>query len=177
MNQVPNTEHNHMDHSDHAMNSHNHAGHDHSAMIGDFKKRFWVSVIVSLPVLALSKTIQSFLDIHIEFQGSDYLLLALSTFIFFYGGWPFLSGLVSELRARKPGMMTLIAIAITTAYVFSAATVFGLPGMDFFWELATLIDIMLVGHWIEMKSVMGASNALEELVRLMPAVAHVRHGQ
>ena len=163
---------NHHDHADHA-----HTGHDHGAMIGDFKKRFLISIIISLPVLALSKTIQSFLGIHIEFKGSDYLLLALSSFIFFYGGWPFLAGLVSELRAKKPGMMTLIAVAITTAYVFSAATVFGLPGMDFFWELATLIDIMLVGHWIEMKSVMGASNALEELVRLMPAVAHVMHGQ
>ncbi len=177
MNKTDNSEHNHMSHDDHTMNHHGHAGHDHGAMIGDFKRRFWVSVFVSVPVLVLSKTIQSFLGIHLEFQGSNYLLLALSTFIFFYGGWPFLTGLVSELRARKPGMMTLIAVAITTAYVFSAATVFGLPGMDFFWELATLIDIMLVGHWIEMKSVMGASNALEELVRLMPAVAHVMHGQ
>jgi Cu2+-exporting ATPase len=177
MNHTTNSEHNHTDHASHAENHHGHAGHDHGAMIGDFKKRFLISLIVSLPVLALSKTIQSFLSIHLEFQGSDYLLLALSSFIFFYGGWPFLTGLVSELRTRKPGMMTLIAVAITTAYVFSAATVFGLEGMDFFWELATLIDIMLVGHWIEMKSVMGASNALEELVRLMPAVAHVMHGQ
>ena len=177
MNQMPNTDHSHMNHGDHAMDSHNHAGHDHSSMVGDFKKRFWISVIVSVPVLALSKTIQSFLNIHIAFQGSDYLLLALSSFIFFYGGWPFLTGLVCELRKKQPGMMKLIAVAITTAYVFSTATVFGLPGMDFFWELATLIDIMLVGHWIEMKSVMGASNALEELVRLMPAVAHVMHVQ
>jgi Cu2+-exporting ATPase len=190
MNQV--TEHNHAipeahseahhDHATHAEHhedhgGHGHGGHDHGAMIGDFKKRFFVSLIVTAPVLALSGTIQSFLGIHLAFLGSNYLLLALSSFIFFYGGWPFLTGLASELKARRPGMMTLIAVAITTAYVFSAATVFGLPGMDFFWELATLIDIMLVGHWIEMKSVLGASNALEELVRLMPAVAHVMHGQ
>ena len=85
---------------------------------------------------------------------------------------PFLKGLVRELRERKPGMMTLVAVAITVAYTYSAATVFGLEGMPFFWELATLIDIMLLGHWIEMRSVGEASKALESLAALMPSQAH-----
>jgi P-type Cu2+ transporter len=89
-----------------------------------------------------------------------------------YGGSPFLRGIVRELGAKRPGMMTLIAVAITTAYAYSTAVVFGLHGMTLFWELATLIDIMLLGHWIEMKSVLGASRALEELARLMPSEAH-----
>ncbi len=93
--------------------------------------------------------------------------------IYFYGGWPFLKGLMEELRQRKPGMMTLIALAITVAYGYSSAVVFGLAGKVFFWELATLIDVMLLGHWIEMRSVLGASRALEELARLMPAEAHL----
>ena len=108
----------------------------------------------------------------IRFSGDLYVLFAFSSAVFFYGGWPFLKGLFDELKSRKPGMMTLIAIAIATAYFYSSAVVFGLTGKTFFWELATLIDIMLLGHWIEMKSVMGASRALEELARLMPSDAH-----
>jgi len=107
-----------------------------------------------------------------EFPGSLYVLFVLSSAVYFYGGWPFLKGLVDELRLKNPGMMTLIAVAITVAYVYSSAVVFGLAGMIFFWETATLIDIMLLGHWIEMKSVLGASKALEELARLMPSDAH-----
>jgi len=120
--------------------------------------------------------IQHWLNIHISFTGSQYVLLALSTLVFFYGGWPFLHGWFSEMKIWKPGMMTLIGFAITVAYVYSVATVFGLKGMDFFWELATLILIMLLGHWIEMKSVAGASRELELLVQLMPADAHLVHG-
>jgi len=101
------------------------------------------------------------------------VLLLLSSAIYFYGGWPFLTGLVSEVKNKNLGMMTLVAVAITTAYIYSVAVVFGLEGMDFFWELATLIDIMLVGHWLEMKSQMAASRALESLVALLPAVVHV----
>src|SRR5699024_3762060 len=97
---------------------------------------------------------------------------ALATFIFFYGGWPFITGAFDELKDKNPGMMTLIGLAILVAYVYSSLTVFGLEGSDFFWELATLIDIMLLGHWIEMRSVMGASIALEELVKLMPSEGH-----
>jgi len=95
----------------------------------------------------------------------------LSTFLYIYGGWPFLTGFVAESRRRAPGMMTLVALAITVAYVYSAWSVFVAEGEVFFWELATLIDIMLLGHWIEMRSVVGASRALEELVRLMPSEA------
>ncbi len=149
--------------------------HDHRAMmLTDFKKRFWVSFIITIPILLLSPLIQEFLGFKetVSFPGDIYVLFALSSIVFFYGGYPFLKGIFEELRSASPGMMTLIAIAITTAYVYSSAVVFGLRGMVFFWELATLIDVMLLGHWIEMKSVMGASKALEELARLMPSDAH-----
>jgi P-type Cu2+ transporter len=146
----------------------------HAHMAEDFRKRFWVSLIITVPILILSPMIQQFLglDDKIRFTGDAYLLFALSTVIFFYGGSPFLTGLIDELKNRQPGMMTLIGVAITTAYAYSSAVVFGLRGMSFFWELATLIDIMLLGHWIEMKSVLGASKALEELGKLMPSEAH-----
>jgi Cu2+-exporting ATPase len=104
----------------------------------------------------------------LAFPGDGLVLFALSTVAYVYGGWPFLTGFTSELRKRQPGMMTLIALAISAAYFFSAATTFGFPGESFYWELVTLIAIMLLGHWIEMRSVMGASRALEELVRLLP---------
>ena len=165
-------------HAHHDMNPPmGHAGHDHHAMmIADFKKRFWVSLLLMIPVLLLSEMIQHWLNFHIRFAGDKYVLLVLSSIIFFYGGWPFLKGFVDELRARSPGMMTLIALAITVAYVFSVAIVFGFKGMDFFWELATLIVIMLLGHWLEMKSVLGASKALQLLVTMLPAEAHKIHG-
>jgi P-type Cu2+ transporter len=146
---------------------------DHKAMIQDFRKRFWISLILTFFVLLLSPIIRKFLHIEkLTFPGDIYVLFLLSSIIFFYGGWPFLKGIFDELSNRKPGMMTLIAIAITTAYIYSSLVVFGLSGMTFFWELATLIDIMLLGHWIEMKSVMGAGQALEQLAKLMPANAH-----
>jgi len=107
-----------------------------------------------------------------SFAGDQWVLLGLSTFVYGYGGWPFLTGMVDELRERTPGMMTLVALAISVAYLYSAAVVLGVPGEVFFWETATLIDLMLVGHWIEMRSVMGASRALEKLARLMPNTAH-----
>lgn len=154
-----------------------HAGHDHhNTMIGDFRKRFYVVLVHTIPIMLLSEMIQHWLNIHISFPGLQYVLLMLSSVVFFYGGWPFLKGLVSEVKAKNPGMMTLIGFAITVAYVYSVATVFGLEGMDFFWELATLILIMLLGHWIEMKSVAGASRELELLVQLMPDDAHLIHG-
>lgn len=150
-------------------------GHEHHAhMVADFRKRFWVSLIVSVPILTLSPMIQESLGFREEarFAGDMYLLWALSSVVFFYGGWPFLRGIAEELGRRQPAMMTLIAVAIATAYLYSSIVVFGLPGKELFWELATLIDIMLLGHWIEMKSIMGASRALEELARLMPSSAH-----
>ena len=152
-------------------------GHDHHAMmIADFKKRFYIVLVLTIPIMLLSETIQHWLNIHIKFAGSNYLILLLSSVVFFYGGWPFLKGWWDEMKTWKPGMMTLIGFAITVAYIFSVATVLGLEGMDFFWELATLILIMLLGHWIEMKSVAGASHELELLVKLMPDDAHLVHG-
>ena len=151
---------------------HDHGGHDHQSMINDFKKRFYISLVLSLPVLLFSPMIQGFLGFELSFGGVSYVSAGLSTIIFFYGGWPFLTGLKSELSKGGPGMMTLIAIAITVAWSYSSAVVFGLSGKVFFWELATLIDIMLLGHWIEMKSVMGASKALQKLAELMPSIAH-----
>jgi Cu2+-exporting ATPase len=144
----------------------------HQKMLEDFKKRFKISLVLTIPILVLSPMIQSFLNFSLEFAGSSYLLFVLSTIIYLYGGWPFLSGLKDELSDKNPGMMTLIALAISVAYFYSSAVVFGLEGRFFFWELATLIVIMLLGHWIEMRSVMGASQALEELAKLMPDTAH-----
>jgi len=152
-----------------------HKGGDHHVhMVADFRKRFWISLGVTVLILPLSPMIQAFLGVKqaLRFPSDAYVLWALSSFVFFYGGWPFLKGLFDELKKKQPGMMTLIAIAITVAYAYSSVVVFGLEGKVFFWELATLIDIMLLGHWIEMKSVMGASRALEELAKLMPSDAH-----
>jgi Cu2+-exporting ATPase len=154
-----------------------HDGHEsHAAGIADFKKRFYVVLVLTVPIMLLSQMIQHWLNIHVSFPGSKYVLFALSSFVFFYGGWPFLKGLRDEMKVKNPGMMTLIGFAITVAYVYSVATVFGLKGMDFFWELASLILIMLLGHWIEMKSVAGASKELALLVQLMPDDAHLVHG-
>ena len=155
-----------------------HAGHDHHAMmIADFRRRFWVVLVLTVPVLALSPMIRHWLGIHLVFPGSGYVLAGLASVIFVYGGWPFLKGWCEEIKKWNPGMMTLIGFAITVAYGYSMATVFGLPGMDFFWELATLILVMLLGHWIEMRSVVRASGELELLVKLMPDEAHVVHGE
>jgi P-type Cu2+ transporter len=147
-----------------------HAGHD----VADFRRRFWISLIITIPILILSPSIQEFAGVGqaLRFPGNQYVLFVLASFVYFYGGYPFLKGIVNELRARLPGMMTLIAVAITTAYLYSTAITFGLSGGVLFWELSTLIDIMLLGHWVEMRSVMGASRALEELAKLMPANAH-----
>jgi Cu2+-exporting ATPase len=149
--------------------------HDHHAhMAADFRKRFWISLFLTLPILVLSPMLQTLVGLReaIRFPGDLYVLFVLSSAVFWYGGWPFLKGFFEELKSRRPGMMTLISVAIATAYIYSSAVVFGLTGKMFFWELASLIDIMLLGHWIEMKSVMGASRALEELAKLMPSDAH-----
>ncbi|VEF47586.1 copper-translocating P-type ATPase [Bacillus freudenreichii] len=177
-------DHQHSEHSGHGHHSHNgnegdhHGGHmghhDHHAhMVDDFKKRFYISLILTIPILILSPMIQMFLGVNWRFAGDMYILFALSSVVFFYGGWPFLAGAKDELKDKNPGMMTLISLAIIVAYVYSSAAAFGLAEDDFFWELATLIDIMLLGHWIEMRSVKGASKALEELAKLMPSEASV----
>lgn len=153
-------------------NKNHHDHHDHHAMmIKDFQKRFWISLVITIPIVVFAPMIQALLGYQLRFEGDRYLQFFLSSFIFFYGGWPFLKGLADELKKKAPGMMTLIALAISVAYFYSSAVVFGLGGKIFFWELATLIVIMLLGHWIEMKSVMGASNALQELAKMMPSTA------
>lgn len=149
-----------------------HAGHS----IAMFKKRFYISLILTVPVLILSPLIQQFLKYSLTFPGNKYLLFLISSFVFVYGGWPFLAGAKNEIKGRAIGMMTLISLAIAVAYFYSSAVVFGLTGKVFFWELVTLIDIMLLGHWIEMKSVMGASMALEKLSALIPDNAHLLRG-
>lgn len=166
-------DHTKMEHHDHGNVPMGMAGHDHhKMMIEDFKKRFWISLILTIPILVFSPMIQGFFGYEWLLPGNSYVLFGLSTIVYFYGGWPFLKGLKDELSQGAPGMMMLISMAISVAYFYSSATVFVLRGMDFFWELATLIDIMLLGHWLEMKSVLGASKALQLLVSMMPSEAH-----
>src|SRR5690554_2409192 len=165
-------EHSKMEHSEHGNGEHNH----HEMMIQDFKRRFWISMILTLPILALAPMIQGLLGVDWKFTGSNYVLFGLSSIVYFYGGWPFLTGLVTELKDKAIGMMTLIAVAISAAYFYSVAVVFGFEGQTFFWELATLIVIMLLGHWLEMRSVLGASKALEALAALMPNEANLVDG-
>jgi Cu2+-exporting ATPase len=147
----------------------------HAHMAKDFLWRFWISIALTVPILVLSPMIQQFIGLRetLRFTGDVYISFVLSSVVFFYGGWPFLKGLFKELKTRQPGMMTLIGIAITVAYGYSTLVVFAVEGKVFFWELATLVDIMLIGHYIEMKSVMSASRALEEMAKLMPTEAHV----
>ena len=159
----------HNDHSQHSGGRHE--GHS----VADFRRRFWICLALTVPVILISPGLPLIPGGRIvAVPGADWMLLGLSSFLYIYGGVPFLKGLVRELRDRRPGMMTLVAVAISVAYFYSAATVVGIKGMPFFWELATLIDIMLLGHWIEMRSVGEASKALESLAKLMPSAAHRR---
>lgn len=171
-------QHDHGGKAEHPDESHGldkHAGHH----VEDFKERFFISLAVTIPILFLSPMIQMFLNVNWRFPYDFVVLFLLSSFVFFYGGSPFLSGAYQELKHRVPGMMTLIALAIVVAYGYSSLIVFGWTEVEFFWELVTLIDIMLLGHWLEMRSIMGASNALEELVKLIPSQAHLvtEHGE
>ena len=168
------------DSSNHFRHNQEHQGHHdnhHAHMVRDFRRRFWISMIVTVPLLLLSPFLQNVFGIRtiVSFPGDVYVLFSLATFIYVYGGYPFLKGLLVEIKGSQPGMMTLIGLALSVAYFYSAAVVFGIEGKYFFWELATLIDIMLLGHWIEMKSVMGASKALEKLAQILPSVAHRLH--
>jgi len=155
-----------MDHS--KMSGGRHAGH----MTADFARRFRICLAVTIPILVLSPFIQDTFNFNFDFTGASALLWALAAFVYLYGGWPFLVGFKRELSERNPGMMTLVTLAISVAFFYSSAVSLGLTGEIFYWELATLVDIMLLGHWIEMRSVAGASRAVEELAKLLPAVAH-----
>ena len=169
--------HHHQNHGHHSESDSSAAGFDKHAghHTPDFLKRFWISLALTVPVLLLSHMIQQWLGFTIAFNGDKYVLLVLGSIIYFYGGMPFFKGFLGEVKAGAIGMMTLVALAITVAYVYSVAVVFGLPGMDFFWELATLIVIMLLGHWLEMRSQMAASKALQSLVALLPNDVTVEH--
>lgn len=147
--------------------------HDHAMHMEEIKRKAIVSTVLTIPIVLYSKSIQELLHFSMpEFSGSDWITPVLSTIVFFYGGSFFLKGMVEELRLKKPGMMTLIGIAIEVAFIYSFSTLL-LGGMAFFWELATLIVVMLWGHWIEMRSVLGASRAVEELAKLMPTKANL----
>ncbi|WP_420022123.1 copper-translocating P-type ATPase [Candidatus Enterococcus huntleyi] len=162
-------DHMHMDHSGHDM-----GGMDHSMHMGNFKQKFWLSLIIAIPIIILSPMMGITLPFQFTFPGSEWLVLALATFLFFYGGQPFLSGAKMELQQKSPAMMTLIAMGISVSYIYSlyAFVINNFTNqphvMDFFWELATLIVIMLLGHWIEMSAVSNASNALQKLAELLP---------
>lgn len=147
-----------------------HAGHQTAS----FLKKFWVALILTIPILAYSELAEKVLHWQgPQFAGHEYLSLALGSIVFFYCGWIFLASAWRELKAKMPGMMTLIALAITTAYVWSAYSVLFGVGMDLWWELSTLIAVMLLGHWIEMRAVQGAQGALKELAKLLPDTAEV----
>ncbi len=155
----------------HNQENHQHQ-HDHSGHEIMFRNRFWVSLILSLPVLLYSPTIQEWLNFSMpDFPGSQWMTPLFSIIIFIYGGLPFLQMAGTELKNRQPGMMTLISLAITVAFAYSLAAIFVDLGVGFFWELVTLIDVMLLGHWIEMRSVRQASGALDQLAQLMPDTA------
>jgi Cu2+-exporting ATPase len=138
-----------------------------------FKRPFWISLLLTIPVLFYAHLFQDLLGYTAPaFPGSQYLGLVLGSVIYWYGGWPFLSGALAEVGRRRPGMMTLVSLAITTAYLYSLAITLGIvQGMDFYWELATLITIMLLGHWMEMRAIGSAQGALNELAKLLPDTA------
>ncbi len=160
-----------MEHDGHGKKGGQHEG--HREMLADFRRRFILSTLVTIPILILTEEVQDLIGYDLQFTGSGIVLLVLSSFVYFYGGYPFIKGLFDEIKKRQPGMMTLIAVAISVSYFYSAASMIWPGGHVFFWELATLIDIMLLGHWVEMRSVLGASRALEELVKIMPSEAHL----
>lgn len=164
-----------MDHAVHGTAQHQHAHGAHTDHTGHemmFRNRFWVSLILTIPVLLFSPMIQEWFGFSMpEFPGSNLIGPIFAIAIFLYGGLPFLQMAVPEVQSRKPGMMTLISLAITVAFAYSLFAIFAIPGSGFFWEMATLIDIMLLGHWMEMRSVRQASGALDELAKLMPDTA------
>ncbi|CAC6222974.1 TPA: heavy metal translocating P-type ATPase [Staphylococcus aureus] len=185
-------EHNHQNHMNHSNQMHhdNHASHDHHSghahHHGNFKVKFFVSLIFAIPIILLSPLMGVNLPFQFTFPGSEWVVLILSTILFFYGGKPFLSGGKNEIATKKPGMMTLVALGISVAYIYSLYAFYmnnfsSATGhtMDFFWELATLILIMLLGHWIEMNAVGNAGDALKKMAELLPnsAIKVMDNGQ
>ncbi len=170
------THHSDKEHSNHESMQHKGHSNHHKMMVEDFKTRFIRAGLASVFVIVLSPTVQEFFKFNLKFPFVEWVLLILSTYIYFYGGKPFFIGSRDELKKLLPGMMTLVAFAISVAYIYSVSLILFsnfIQGKSFFWELVTLIDVMLFGHWIEMKSVLGASEALEKLAALMPSEAHL----
>lgn len=164
----PNDKHSHHEHGDHGHDAH--AGHNPNM----FKQKFWLSLALTVPTLLFSPTIQNWLGFDLSFSGSEFIPAIFGTIIFFYGGLVFLKSARGELEAKRPGMMTLISMAISVAFIYSLLVTLGtVQGMDFWWELATLVTIMLLGHWIEMASVQNAQGALNELAKLLPDEAEL----
>lgn len=175
-------DHEHMNHGEHNHDHHNHSGHgDHghgghgAHMMADFKQRFWVVLVLSIPLAIIAPMLMHLFGYHIDFPGQGLLEFGLATIVFFYGGKPFLSHAWHELKSGVPGMMMLISLAIVAAYVYSVLTTFFISGMNYYFELASLILIMLAGHYIEMKAQMSAGNAVESLAKLLPSDAEVIH--
>ncbi len=188
---------NHMDHSHmgHDMGHMNmsgmgcgmdmgHGGMDHGSMghmhMGNLKLKFWISLILTIPIIIMSPMMGMKMPFQVTFPGSDFVVLVLGTILFIYGGYPFFTSCISEMKSKKPGMMSLITMGISVAYVYSVYAVIANDILkvtpmvnDFFWELSTLIVIMLLGHWIEMNSVMNAGSALNKLAELLPDNAHL----
>ncbi|WP_290047067.1 copper-translocating P-type ATPase [Apilactobacillus sp. EABW-1NA] len=180
-----------MNHMDHDMShmDHGHMGHDmnhmdHSHMghmhMGNLKLKFWISLILTIPIIIMSPMMGMKMPFQVTFPGSDFVVLVLGTILFIYGGYPFFTSCISEMKSKKPGMMSLITMGISVAYVYSVYAVIANDILkvtpmvnDFFWELSTLIVIMLLGHWIEMNSVMNAGSALNKLAELLPDNAHL----
>ena len=182
---------NHNENMNHSMNNNSSmkmGNHDmmmhggHMMHMGNLKKKFWVSVLLSLPIIFLSPAMGVHLPFQFSFTGSDWVVAIFATILYFYGGEPFLSGAFYEIKDKKPEMMTLISLGITTAYIYSIYAFVKnnllnskAQVMDFFWELATLILIMLLGHWIEMNSVMNANSSVHDLAKLLPDKVHVQN--
>lgn len=165
--------HNRHAHSGHEHQNHHEGHHNHEGMIKEFLRLFWISLILAVPIIVLSPMIQDWFNYSLTFAYDQFVVLALSTVVVVYTGKPFFIGAYHELKKKSPGMMSLIALAVSISYIYSAATVFGLAGHDFFWELATLVSIMLLGHYLEMKSSVAASDALASLTKLMPSDANL----
>lgn len=170
---MPDSQHNHGEKGNGQNHKNDHGEHsDHSGHEEMFRRKFWISLILSIPVLLYSSAIQQWLGFSTpEFAGSRWITPVFSIIVFYYGGVPFLQMAVPELKKKRPGMMMLISLAITVAFVYSIGALFMGSATGFFWELVTLIDIMLLGHWVEMRSVRQASGALDELAKLMPDTA------
>jgi len=167
----------HDEHVGHKSGEASHAEHDHHAMMEkDFRKRFFFVAIVTLPVLALSPTVQSWLGFRATFPGSRYLLFVLATLITVYGTWPFYKGAVKALKSGVLDMSVLVSVAVTAGYLFSVGTTFAFQAVDFYWEISTLVAVLLLGHWLEMRAVRGTTGALRELLKLIPSTAHRLNG-